>query len=117
MLLPGEPAASKTGSMSGSEVISSTDMPGKYETGDPDVAGCPSVWYRATLIYKTAFGAAEVVEPAEPVDAVRAQPRALPSQLGTAEEPLGIFAASAAATVGFAWQVNGRDRSVDQRLA
>ena len=69
--------------MSGSEVISSTDMPGKYETGDPDVAGCPSVWYRATLIYKTAFGAAEVVEPAEPVDAVRAQPRALPSQLGT----------------------------------
>ena len=56
VLLPGEPAASKTGSMSGSEVISSTDMPGRYETGDPDVAGCPSVWYRATLIYKTAFG-------------------------------------------------------------
>jgi hypothetical protein len=31
---------SKTGSMSGAEVISSTDMPGRYETGDPDVAEC-----------------------------------------------------------------------------
>jgi hypothetical protein len=42
------------------------------------------VWYRATPTYKTAFGAAKVVEPAEPVDAVnQAQPRALPSQLRT----------------------------------
>ena len=42
------------------------------------------MWYRATPTYKTAFGAAKVVEPAEPVDAVnQAQPRALPSQLRT----------------------------------
>ena len=39
---------------------------------------------RATPTYKTAFGQPMFVEPAEPVDAVhRAQPRALPSQLGT----------------------------------
>jgi hypothetical protein len=72
--------ASKTASMSGGEVISSTDMPGRYARSATDVAGCASVWYRATPTYKTAFGAAEVVEPAEPVDAVnRARARALAS--------------------------------------
>jgi hypothetical protein len=42
----------KSGRMSGGEVISSTDMPGSYATGDPEVAGCPSVWL-ATVIYTT----------------------------------------------------------------
>jgi hypothetical protein len=51
----------------------------------PGRSGCPSVWYRATFIHKTAFGAAKVVEPAgaRRRSQNQAHPRALPSQLRT----------------------------------
>jgi hypothetical protein len=72
--------ASKTASMSGGEVISSTDMPGRYARSATGRSGVPVRVVPGHATYKTAFGAAEVVEPAEPVDAVnRARARALAS--------------------------------------
>jgi hypothetical protein len=79
-------------------VISSTDMPGRYKTGDPGVA--TSVCYLATPTYKTAFGAAGVVEPAEPVDAVKstAPGAAKPARCAGCRPPqpsAGVLGASA----------------------
>ena len=92
--------ASKTGSMSGRRGDLLHGCAGQVRDRDPDVAGCPSVWYRATLIHKTAFGAAKVVEPAEPEDAVKsstppgaAKPAAHPSGRRPQRLQLGVQAA------------------------